>query len=269
MPERVDRLRAAGVEGLEFGSIGRWDGAAESTLRASAPHVLLHNYFPPPQQGFDLNLASADPDIRSRSTALVERALALSEELGAPFYAVHAGFAADPIGFEGTSYTFPEVVRAAVEPAYDRFVRAIGHLAGFARERGVALLVENNSCPLRWKGVPFMCTPEDAARLFQDVGDDVGLLLDVGHLLVSARTYGFDPARFVQVHRDRIRALHLHENDGTRDTHDPMQRGGLALRLARQCGSAEWITVEAKCATLECVTEQMEAARTGLAGAST
>ena len=48
--------------------------------------------------------------------------------------------------------------------------------------------------------------------------DNVGLLLDVGHAKVAASAHGFDPAEFFELPID---ALHLSDNDGTRDNNQP------------------------------------------------
>jgi sugar phosphate isomerase/epimerase len=46
----------------------------------------------------------------------------------------------------------------------------------------------------------------------------LGVTLDVGH----AKVNGYDPLAFADRFDDRIRVVHLHDNDGTADQHRPL-----------------------------------------------
>ena len=50
----------------------------------------------------------------------------------------------------------------------------------------------------------------------------VGLLLDTGHLTVSAHALQFSPIEFIDTMRYHIKAFQISENDGTADTHLPI-----------------------------------------------
>ena len=60
-------------------------------------NYLVHNYFPPPQEPFVLNLASPNPEIYQKSLQHCYNAIALAKKLGAKQLGFHAGFF---IGFE-------------------------------------------------------------------------------------------------------------------------------------------------------------------------
>ncbi len=51
-----------------------------------------------------------------------------------------------------------------------------------------------------------------------DVDDALGVTLDVGH----ARVNGFDWRTFADRFADRIHVVHLHDNDGVEDRHEPL-----------------------------------------------
>ena len=53
--------------------------------------------------------------------------------------------------------------------------------------------------------------------------ENLGLLLDVAHLHVSARSLGFDAAEFIRRTAPRVVAVHLSDNDGTRDDNRPVR----------------------------------------------
>jgi endonuclease IV len=62
------------------------------TILNSRSEIMLHNYFPPPQDPFVINLGSDNPDILSRSVSLVMSAIDISSDLGLKVYGVHSGF---------------------------------------------------------------------------------------------------------------------------------------------------------------------------------
>jgi hypothetical protein len=194
---------------------------------------LIHNYFPPPSDPFVLNLASRDDVVRTRSLDLVINALELSACLGAPFYSVHAGFITDPTGFGTTSFTFPAPDSAEESLwAMERFTKTLETALNHAKQLGLKLLVENNVCPRDLRGKLLLQTANEFLQLFQALPDpDLGLLLDTGHLNVTAHTFAFDPVDFVEQLLSKIQAFHLHENDSLSDSHQPVTAASWVLRI--------------------------------------
>lgn len=223
--DRVQRLYHAGVRRIELGSGSSTGPSFVEQLRSYPCHYLVHNYFPPPDESFVLNLASADRAIRKRSLDLVQRAIELCVELEAPFYSVHAGFITDPYAFSGTHYLFPAPTGSdARQRAFDRFVSSLLAVDEFAREHQVGLLVENNVCPPDLGGKLLLQTPDEFVEFFEVVrSPNLGVLLDFGHLNVSARTLGFNRLDFIDRLAPYVRAFHVHDNDGIDDTHQPPQ----------------------------------------------
>lgn len=198
---------------------------------------LLHNYFPPPSDAFVLNLASNDEQIRQRSIDLVSNALVLCKKLNAPFYSVHAGFIYDPIGLGPSSLIFPSITSSTcgAERAFKRFVDTLMPLLDLAACLGLRILVENNVCTLEARGKLLMQTTNEFLQLFEILPHPaLGLLLDTGHLKVSAKTLGFDPFEFADRLTPHIRAFHLHDNDGITDSHLPLPPGSWVLEILRR-----------------------------------
>ena len=142
--ELVGALYRTGIKDIEVGS-GSKPGSSDfrHQLRAYACNYLIHNYFPPPEEPFVLNLASANPTIRQRSLDLVQQAIELSAELGAPFYSVHAGFITDPYTFLEGHFLFPDVTSPdASQRAFERFVSSLLLADQYAQEYQIKLLVE-------------------------------------------------------------------------------------------------------------------------------
>ena len=222
---RVARYAAAGLNAVEFG--------AGVTVEGELPQgdYLIHNYFPPPQESFVLNLASRDDTVRQRSIDLARNGLELCARMGAPFYSVHAGFITDPTGFGKTSFIFPMPESGEeVDAAGETFLASVALLIEDAERLGVGLLIENNVCPLDLKGKLLLQTPQEFLALFERIRSTrLGILLDTGHLRVSAATYGLDPAACVTELAAHIRAFHLHDNDGLSDLHLPAERTSWAV----------------------------------------
>jgi len=104
---------------------------------------------------------------------------------------------------------------AAVER--ERSTRRLQWLARCAKEHGLKLLIEN---------VPGM--DKEAAVFNQkqffelfDIIPDADFILDTGH----AHMCGWDIPKVIEDHRDCLKTYHLHDNDGTADSHDFIGKG--------------------------------------------
>jgi sugar phosphate isomerase/epimerase len=245
--ETLDAYRAAGLTAVELGAT-RIDDVSDlaQRLRDTGLDFAVHNYFPPPREPFVLNLASPDDGIRRRSLELARNAIDLCADIDAPFYSVHAGFVLDPVGRDGDGFAFADPEPGAADVALDRYADAYAQLSRHGGERGVAVLVENNVCTPSLRGKLLLQTTDEFAELRRRV-PETAILVDTGHLNVSARTFGFDPTEFVEALGPAIGGWHLHANDGSADTHDPAAPGWWAIEML---GTAP-VVVEARFETVE------------------
>ena len=111
----------------------------------------IHNYFPAPKDSFVLNLAH--PVTYERSLEHCLKAVDLCSALGITTYSIHAGMAINPspddLGKSLSRYTpidFGESRNLLTTACYE--------IAGYALDKGVHLLIENNvinegNCPDR------------------------------------------------------------------------------------------------------------------------
>ncbi|CAA6605002.1 hypothetical protein MTBLM1_40206 [Rhodospirillaceae bacterium LM-1] len=215
----------AGVTHLELSSSLSFIKDVQESLRTARRQftLLIHNYFPAPAEPFVLNLAARDPVVLSKSLELCRRALHITAELGAPFYAAHAGFNASPriseLGQPITGGTWEE--RAL---AYDVFVESVRELTSLARSLGTCFCIENNVVA-KFNAVGqsnpwlLLAEPEEMIAFANTLGDDnFGFLIDVGHLKVSAHVLGFDADQALESLAPWVRGFHLSENDGQTDS---------------------------------------------------
>lgn len=210
-------------------------------LHRDGARVLLHNYFPPPIEPFLLNLASLHDGTLRQSREHCARAIELSAELGAPFFAAHAGFALElPSALLGRPEAQREFCRThanaeALRRARDVFRESVAGLIAYGRHCGVAIFVENHVAagslgPEAASALLLGLSSEEILEWATEI-EGFGLLLDVGHLRCTARTMGFDPQNFCAAVGPLVRAFHLSDNDGHSDEHHPFDHSAWFLDL--------------------------------------
>jgi sugar phosphate isomerase/epimerase len=225
--EAARKLLAAGITRVEL-SGGVYSETVLDDLRELRPEMSfhVHNYFPPPPEPFVLNLGSLDEQIGQQSMAHVESAIEFCAAIGSDRYSVHAGFLIDPRVAElGHQIAARELFDRGA--SIEVFVERITAVARLARAAGVKLMVENNvvssANQKAFGGNPLlMCDPDECQSVMRRLPSDVGLLVDVAHLKVSARTLGFDPERMFAACGEWISGYHLSDNDGVADSNEPI-----------------------------------------------
>lgn len=210
-------------------------------------NLLLHNYFPPPETNFVLNLASANNSIYEQSIEHCKKAIELSQNIGANRFGFHAGFFIDIKTSEiGKKLSFTELTDK--DKAYDRFCLAFEALSKVAGE-DVKLFIENNvfskSNSESFNGVnPLMLTD---LKSYNDLGNliNFNLLLDVAHLKVSANTLGNNFENELNTLFQNSDYIHVSDNDGLHDTNNEFKRSS---RLFDSLSNLNWdnktVTIE-------------------------
>ena len=186
-------------------------------------NYLCHNYFPPPNEHFVLNLASLNDEVFHKSYEHVKRSIDLSKKLGASRYAFHAGFFIDIKPNEiGKKITKSALFNK--NKAVKRFIEAYLRLKDYAGD--LKLYVENNVFSLSnyhsFKGENlFMLTNYND---FEELKDklDFNLLLDVAHLKVSSKTLGLDFISQLNSLFNQTEYIHVSDNDNLHDSNDPI-----------------------------------------------
>ncbi len=139
-----------------------------------------------------VNIASTLEPIRRASVEVLTQAFSVAAEIGADVV-IHPGY-----------YAWQQDRVRAVE----RFEQSLGELVAAADDLSVTFFVEN----MANLDYFFLRTPEDLPLI-----GDIGLALDVGHAHLNGCLDAFlaHPAAH----------FHLHDNDGTEDSHDPLGTG--------------------------------------------
>lgn len=217
-------------------------------LKNQGYHFLVHGYFPPPKEHFLLNFA----DESEKTRAFIANAVAYIKALGISYYSTHAGFVSDfTIGKkENLEGGLQQFEYSGVQKNIDWFFESFD---------GIALALENLFPNHGDKNCCFWMKPEciiDALNL----DARLNLLLDLGHLKIAARAFGFsweeacETLLSSQIHR--IKEIHVSENGGVFDEHLPILESSFQIKLIEKYASEIKqhrinITVEARGASVQ------------------
>jgi len=178
----------------------------------------VHNYFPPPERDFILNLASLDEKVFSSSFEHLKKSLNYTRKFGEKKFSFHAGFFVDrPVCELGK--TFGQVDLYDKEMSINKFCNSFELLRQNFDD--IKLYIENN-CYSRsnflnyGKNIPFMLLSfKDYQSLKKKI--NFNLLLDIGHLQVSAKTLGLDFERELNELFKESDYIHISNNDALHD----------------------------------------------------
>jgi sugar phosphate isomerase/epimerase len=152
----------------------------------------------------DINIASFSEKVREASITEVSEAVRMAAGFGAEMVTFHPGH------LSPVAHLDPGRLR-------DMTTEAVLRIAKAGREHGVPLAIENmpKTRMTAFKG------PADLLECVE--GTDVGLCLDVGH---ANTTGNIDDYLAVA---DRVRNIHIHDNNGGWDDHLVLGAGNLPL----------------------------------------
>ena len=201
---------------------------------------VVHNYFPPPADPFVINLASRDAE---RSLAHCKAAIDLCTDLEIPVYSTHAGIAMDPKP-DKLGHPLIEFPIFPLEEAFRNAAVNFRTLGKYAAYRGIRVLIENNVI------APFNlidgantfalgATDDDVLELLNAIDlPNVGLLADVGHINVTAQTFGLDRREFLRRMEPHIGWFDLSDNEGIEDTNRVFDRNAWFMGTVRKVTDA-------------------------------
>lgn len=191
------RLRIAPVNHIELVDDG-WhalDQAKVKTLGEIAEsHSLVYTLHSP---FADINIAAPAEDMRNFVLKRLGRSMDFARELECRIVVFHPGFRT------GISSFYPEM-------DWKTNIASVRRLLELARKCEVNIAIEN--CP-----EPFGFLLKDVqqfSRFFNELEEEIGLVLDVGHSNINGQT-----REFIETFGDRIVHIHAHDNDGKHDLH--------------------------------------------------
>ena len=210
----------------------------------------IHNYSPRPKDPFVLNLASQDKETISKSIKMIESNINLSSSLCSKYYSLHAGYASDikpeMLGKKITSQSYD-----CRKNTYDLFKERCKLISKKALKKGVRILIENNVVGKKnmdsgKSGLLFLSEIDEIYSFSVEMQKYCGLLLDVGHLKVSARNYKFDLEKAILKIAPYVEGIHLSDNNGEEDTNEYIEKDFWFLPYFKLFTSLKYIGLETK-----------------------
>ena len=185
-------------------------------------NFLIHNYFPPQKNESVLNLSSRDPHIRKQNFKFVKQAVSLARKMGQDMYSIHAGFPYDlsPIKDEDGVYKRSGSV-CGQEGLYENIKR----ISESVLPSGFRLAVENSLYLAGGMFSPLSMPHEMLAFLSAfEKFDNVGLLIDFGHLNIASHYLNFQKEKFLEelltIYSHKIFEIHISRNNSHTDSHE-------------------------------------------------
>lgn len=187
-----------------------------------------HNYFPPPKMPFVFNLASPNQTIASMSIKHAFTAIDTAKNLGASLYSFHSGFLFDPEINELGEILFSRNLFDH-EDSILRFIDRVNQIDEYANSQGVKLLIENNVLSIenlkKFQSNPLLMSNNvDSFQIMNNTSENVTLLMDVAHLIVSSNSLRYSAIDFLNESDSWISAYHLSDNNGLADTNNPITK---------------------------------------------
>ncbi|MBE0532265.1 MAG: TIM barrel protein [Rhodospirillales bacterium] len=179
--------------------------------------------------------------LRARSVAYFERAIEVAAELEFPLLVVTTPF----WGWHKSNGGFAFRGDKAIGQVSD----VLGGLARAAERRGVVLVLE----PLTRLETTSVETLDDLVAVLDAVASPaLAAMLDMGHVNVTARLLGRDPASYFAEHVERLggrlRHLHVNDNKGDSDAHLLPGEGNFdftaACRALKKAGYQGYLSAE-------------------------
>lgn len=260
LPEALRVIAAEGYDGVElwggmphafvddFYDNGRFDSAIASRLRRMVERSgLAPIQYLPEQCFYPVNYLVGDTPpfdgarLRARSVAYFERALTVASECGFPRMCMTTPF----WGWTETETGWSHQGKQPLEPV----IEVIGGLCARGAELGVDIVLE----PLSFLETTGIETLDEVQALLAGVGSDrLGIMLDTGHVHVTAKALGRETNAYWQDHLDalgpRLVHIHLSDNFGDLDAHLVPGEGSFdfahAIRALKQAGYSGHLSAE-------------------------
>ncbi len=224
--EVIKLLAEKGIKNIELsGGTQYYEGIAKDLYTLKEKYGLTyacHAYFPPPEKPFVVNLASCNDEIYQRSIEHYNQCIKILKQIDCKVLSVHAGFMVE-VRIDEIGKRLSKKIVYDERMAYERFCRAYQYLSKQCSNSGIKLFLENNVLSSdnfnEFEHHNYMMMTDYSSIKKMRELLDFNLLLDLGHLHVSAKTLGLNFQRECRELREYVAWMHLSENDGIVDEH--------------------------------------------------
>lgn len=234
--EVIELLAENGVKKIELsGGTRYYEGIEKDLCTLKDRYGLIyscHAYFPPPEKPFVVNLASCNDEIYQRSIEHYNQCIRMLKRIDCRVLSVHAGFMVE-VGTDEIGKRLSKKIVYDEGMAYERFCSAYQHISEQCNDSGIELFLENNVLSSdnynEFEHHNYMMMTDYSSIMKMREQLDFNLLLDLGHLHVSAKTLGLNFQEECSELKEYVSWMHLSENDGIVDEHRPLSEGSEIL----------------------------------------
>ncbi|WML34812.1 sugar phosphate isomerase/epimerase [Clostridium sp. OS1-26] len=203
--DNIQKLISYGADSIELMMDGQYWCDTESTICNLSQ--ILNKYkvefsIHPPT--WNTNLTSENKLISETTFNEHKKAILFAKAINAKYIVIHPGFYySSAFGKENTK-----------KRAYE----LVSRLNKMAKQLGIKLAVENVGC-----NGDSLFTQEEYIKFIENVDDNIGYLIDTGHAHINK----WNIPELIEKTEDRLIALHLHDNFGEADEHNPIGQGSI------------------------------------------
>jgi sugar phosphate isomerase/epimerase len=238
-----------GIKNVELGVCLDYNIDVNKLMKKYTFKYIVHQLFPPPKKSFVLNLASENKKILNRSLEQIKRSIDFCAKYDIPLLSFHSGFRSDPDG--NFKFNFNKILD--YEASFNIFKNSLKSIIDYATVKNIKIAIENNVLSeynlVKGKNkLLLMCELWEYEKLFEHINsNNFGLVVDLGHLKVTANLLRFDASTFIRHLRKKIFAVHIHENNGRLDEHRCVKEGDWALDIVRTYFNIDDIPIVNEC----------------------
>lgn len=195
--KNIDLLRSSGAESVELMLDGSyWDNFQENHQELLKILDLYDMKFGVHSPVWNVNITAENSHIRKASIRAYKDSIIFASKVGANHLVLHPGFVDTKV--------------FSKELAKERSIETIKELDRFNKDYGVTLLIENvgnnDTC---------IFSEKEFIDLVNVLPDSIKFILDTGHANIT----NWDMSNVIAKMGNRLKAMHLNDNDGMRDIH--------------------------------------------------
>ena len=239
--EAVRKLVENNIRNIELGSIHRYEEGLDKKLLEIGGNYITHNFFPPVDERIILNIASVDNAIRKKSITFIKGAIGFAEKIGAEIYTIHPGFLEDPLGESKSSekydFKFPSEDLSSPHPNYqacnENLFRSLCEIGAYLDGKNVKITIETQGSFTK-KNTVLFSKPDEFIYFMNSIQNpQIGINLNLGHLNLASRVWGFDKTQVLEIVKPRLLAVEVSHNDGVEDDHQALRLNSWYLNILR------------------------------------
>ncbi len=190
-------------------------------------NYLVHNYFPIPKKSFVVNVASLDKKIRKKSILHVKKCIRFTKSVNSKLYTFHPGFIEDPISSnkhqKNYDFVWSRLRKNNYKNVFKQMIISLKEITSYAKKKSVNIAIETEGS-FKKKHLLIMQRPKEFVSLFKHFKPkELGINLNIGHLNLASKAFGFSKFFFVKLLKKYIVAIEFSHNNGLEDQHLPIK----------------------------------------------